>query len=305
MTHKTLIKFFFGISIISIIFWNRFLRERNPIELQNIILNPIRLCIIILLIVMFSFIIYMNIKVIFNIQKKFFIFENSYIKQTFLIVKEYIINAPEFLYLQVTKGKDYDLFLEIPVSYITAYHYYPYFFGIVLLNIPQCIVATTFIIDIFFFKELHYFFFSLNFFILLLSIRFLVFIVKIYSERRAYALEQYLNVEYTKEGGAWISLKPKDQWPSIPLFTILKAKRYFTRVSLNPKSQLSKNSISITSDKSSLDLLKNCWFIYKKISMYTQDIESVRNHWSPYFQLYTLFCYVLGWSFYLFIILNN
>lgn len=284
MTLQTLIKSIIATIIISFVIWTRFFRQRDTVAIFSI---PIELIIIsnICLITFFCFLMYTNMKQVFhkNTPSLFTktILELNIIKKLQSLIQEYILNAPEFLYKQITKNIDLQPLLEKPASYFTAYCNYPKIIVIGFLELPLILVSTFFIIDNIFFLNLKHFYISLSFLIPLLLMRIWLFIIMSYSIRWLDHLAQFLNVFYiTNENRYLVTIKPDKELPISETFPIPLIKAKFI-------------------------VLCNFWEIYSKIYSFIKHIDSYRNSYKSYVQIYTSFCFFIGWSIQLFYNINT
>ena len=275
---QIIVKFLIGIFIIIFIGWNRLFRTRENVNISHIVLSYYKICFILILLLYFISILYFSIRKNLNGKSETIILQNYYIKRINQLIKEYFINAPEYVYNVLTKNISFKSFIEGPISYFTAYCYYPRIIGIMFLSIPQIIVATAFIVDVLYFHELKYFFISLTCLIPYLIIKILRFIIKSYTAYSLEYLEHFLVFSDAPNGQLLISLKPKNQLP-------------LHKEMLTPEQAI-KN----------FNHLSDLWIINRKIHNYMTDIEAVRDHYSGYFQCYTSICYIVGWSFYLYVI---
>jgi len=279
MIFRTLIKYFFASVIILFIIWNRFFRVRDNISTTFHI--PIELFILfdICLIFFFLFVFYTNIKKILNYNKRSKIFNYKIIVKIREFIQEYVINSPEFIYIQLTKNKDLKPFLELPGSYFTVYCNYPRIITIVFLILPLIIIATCFLFANLFYSDLTIFFKSLILLIPMLFMRLWLFILTSYSNRRLIHVYQFINVSYVESEKQFkLHLKEDNQLPNIDNFPIEKIKQQFP-------------------------VLCNFWEIYSKIYSFMKDIDTFHISCMPYVQVYTSVCYIIGWSFYLLLVL--
>ena len=253
--------------------WNRFLRDKeNTTPIFNIPLE-----ILIISNCCFISILYQNTKILFKLKKQSLftqiIFQSKIITRITELLREYIINAPEFLYTQLTSNKDLKSLLEKPASYFTAYFYYPKTIVIFFLELPLIIISTCFLMDVIFFHNMHHFFISLSFLIPMLFMQLWLFVLEHYSKRRLHHLSSFLNVFYIiNENRYQLSLKPDNHLPISYEFPLEKIKVQFP-------------------------VLCSFWEIYSKIYSFMKYINSCRKNYNPYIQVYTSLCYLLGWSY--------
>ena len=274
MTIQTLIKYFFAFLIIIFTIWNRFIRERGHATI-NVIPLFIIIILKICLIIFFGMLFYINLKTILKIQRKSIYIQNILSKPLILKIRywiqEYILNAPEFLYNDFTKNFNLAPLLEMPGSYFTAYCNYPRIIVILCLQLPLIIVSSCFLMDILFFDNLKHFFSSLTLLIPLLLMKLWIFVLFSYSKRRLDYLSQFLNINYLENRKQFIlRLKPDHELPILNNFTIFQIKEKFI-------------------------VMRNFWEIYSQIYSFMQHIYTIRDHSSSYIQLYTSFCFSIGW----------
>jgi len=170
-------------------------------------------------------VLYINIKKILNINKESVLIKtirnSPIIQKLSLLIRDYILKSPEYLYTQVTRNKDLQPILEKPASYFTAYCYYTRIIIIGFIALPLMIVSTCFIISIIYYHNLHYFFNSLLLLIPVLFMKLWLFVVESYSKRRLDHLSGFLDIFYiTNEKRYKIQLK------QITIFLFLKTLPY-------------------------------------------------------------------------------
>jgi len=280
MTLQTLIKYFFGSIIILFIFWNRFLRDRENASLISIP-NELLIILDISIILFFVVIFYINIKRVTknNKQSKLMIkvLQYSFVQNILFNLREYIFKSPEFLYEEVTRGRDLEPYLEKPASYFTVYCNYPRMIVICFIEIPFLIVAVVFLVSNVYFHNITIFFKSLVILIPMLLMRVWLFIVISYSTRRLNHVYQFITATYINSTQQFkLELKPDNQLPTTPEFPIDRIKAQFP-------------------------VLCNFWEIYSSIYSFMKRIESYRNQYDPYIQIFTSLCYIIGWIFIIFV----
>jgi len=297
---KTLIKFVIGIIFIVSIFWIRFIYKREIILLNEISLNLFQITIKLLLIIFFLFILYLNITKILKYSTRNIIPQNKYIKRLLILVKEYVIDTPGFIYKKITMNKDYDLVCDKFAYELTFYN--PKYIIITFLVIPQILIATIFLIDIFYFKILHYFFISLNLLIVILIVRLLRFVIEIFSRRRTFHMEQYLNIEKVDSKG--FNFNFKENLPPKQLFTLLPKKNkeiISAQISLLPPELQKKPHLPLIIIEDTLIPLARIWYHYRSISDYITLFDEIYYKYIPFVHIYTSLCFATGWSYYLYI----
>lgn len=274
---KHLLKYIIGLSIILFIFWTRFLRDRNApssLHLEHWIFDYLKIVFITLLILYFLWSFIRNLKKILNITKQSklstLIQNNTYVIKLQNIIYEYIIDAPNYLYVKFTENKDINVFIEQPASYFTAYLYYPRTLVIMLLMFPRIIVATMFSLSIYYFNSMTYFYYSLNLLIPLLIFTLFVYIVHQYSQRYLDTIETF--IDFTEHNGGYI-------------------------LSKIPQERFTNDSYTYEHYNNQFDTICNIWLIYYKIRNYMIDIKYEKDAMSPYVITYTSLCYFIAWSY--------
>jgi hypothetical protein len=278
---KHLFKYLIGIIIISFIFWTRFLRDRNkPVTAEifnNILFEYIKIIFIICLITYFTLSLIKNLKKILNITYKGFLskkFENNItIQKLKNIFHEYIIDAPNYLYENLTANKNIKPFIEQPASYFTVYLYYPRTLVFTLLMLPRVIVATMFILSILYFKNMIYFFYSLNILIPLIIFKIFIYIIHQFSRRYLDTIETYIEFEEVQE--------PQQGY-------------ILHMLSLN---MFKSTTHTYEHYVQQFPTICNIWQIYTTIYNYMQDIKYEQDAMSPYVQVYTSLCFIISWSY--------
>lgn len=281
---QTIIKFIIGITIIALISWNRFFRQRTPVSFENFEYNIEYVLFLLFLIMLFLFIFFLNIKKVFKINttnKLFtFLFSNKYTKRILTTIRQDIIETPQFVYIKLTENINLKKFIEMPASYFTAYFYYPRSIIIIFFFVPQIVVATTFVLEIIFFHRLQFFFLTLYLLIPFIILRVIFFIIRNYSKRLITFLETYLNIKNYSKDDISISLKAPEQLPITENHSL---------------QQIIEN----------YDNMCGLWFIYTKIYNYMEDLQNVDNYFSPFVISYTSFNFFFGWSYILYIFLTH
>lgn len=299
MIRQTSIKSFFGVSIIIIICWIRFITKRESVNIDEIIPSTTQIIVKGLLIIFFSILLYLNIRKLLLLNSKIQIQNYKFFEKFMILIKEYFSESPAFFYRKITLNKDYDLVLDKLANKITYYN--PKYIIICLIIVPQMIIATTLVIDVTYFNQLKYFFISLNLLILVLIIRILPFIFEVLSERRAYHLEQYLTIEKVDDG---FKFNYKKELPSKQSFSLLPNDgQEFPRISLIVPELQVKNQIPLILTSDWLIPLGKSWYYYRYIYDYMIHFRYLIQKYTSYMQIYTTLCYIIGWSYYLFLIL--
>lgn len=283
--NKNLIKSFLGLIIILFIFWTRFIRDRlkvSDIKISNYIFFDYLKNIFILLFITYFLILFLiNIKIIFKINKESFITKsinnNFYVKNLKIIIQEYIIDAPNFLYLNLTKNLNIKPWIEKPASYFVTRLYYPVTLIFCFIVLPRIIIATLFVFCLLYFKTMLYFYYSLNLLIPLLFFKIYIYIVHQFSSRYLDTIETFIKFEkVTNDSGGGYILK------------------------IIPEEEYNDKSYDYESYTKQFATLCNLWHIYTFIYNSMIDFKEEEKIWLPYTQIYTSICFLIGWSYILF-----
>lgn len=128
------------------------------------------------------------------------------------------------------------------------------------------------------------------------------FIFEVLSARRAYHIEQYLNIEHAVGG---FNFNYKKILPQKQLFSLLSNNgKSFPRISLIPAELQEKNQIPLILNDQWLILLAKSWNHYRCIYDYIIHFQQLYQKYNPYFMVYTSLCYAIGWSAYLYVIIH-
>lgn len=281
---RTLIRVIITLLIIIFIFWNRLIRERVPKDLNVIISHSNNIFILIItililinclsLLLSFKHFIYKDKEATF-IQKLF----NITIIKKFKNIINYIMNTPRELYEEISDR--YNIFtkeIEMSASYLVAYYNSTrnqYIFLIALIYLPRIIVVTTFIIDIFFFNKFHYFYISVTLLVIPLITKIYLHMVFWQSKLMYEYSEFFLDITPTPDG-VIINLK---------------------------KTPVRDKTIKWMIEK--FDVLCDFWHIGTKLNNVHYWITVKDEKIAPYITLYTSLCYIIGWSYILYLIINT
>lgn len=183
MIPKILIKYLIGLIIIVFVIWNRVIRTRSAIALEQISVTYYKIGVIVVLIIFSLIVIILNIQTVLNFKSQPGFFKKGPIQKILNMLREYVAQTPQELYKYLIEKNDLDLLLEKPASYFTAYCIYPRIIAIGLLELPKVIISTIFFIDIIFLNSLKYFFISLYILIPVIILQVLRFMINTYSLR--------------------------------------------------------------------------------------------------------------------------
>lgn len=281
---KILINIVITLIITAFIIWNRLLRERLPKGLDILILNMSNssIIVVIILILFNCLFFFISCKAIYSPNKKTTfmdkIFNFSVYKhfQNFLNI---ILNAPKNLYEYYSDK--YNIFtkqIETSASYLVAYYNSErnqYIFLTIFIYLPRMLVATIFVLDIFYFKKFDYFYNSL---ILLL----VPLITKIYlhmifwQSKLMYEYSEFFLDITSVENGVILNLK---------------------------RTPIRGKTIEWMIEK--YDVLCNFWHIGTKLNNVHYWISIKDTKISPYITIYTSFFYIIGWLYLLLLTLQH
>lgn len=305
MIPKILIKYLVGLIIIIFVIWNHVIRTRSTITLEQIPVTYYKIGILVILITFSLIVIILNIRTVLNFKSQPGFLKKGPLQKILNMLREYVAQTPQELYKYLIEKNDLDLLLEKPASYFTAYCIYPRIIAIGLLELPKVIISTIFFIDIIFLNSLKYFFISLYILIPVIILQVLRFMINTYSLRRKKCIEAYLSftaVANDTKKGYMIKLKPL--FPQEHLLSIVVHKINGIRISVKPPHLQKKQQITLCHSSQILTILTDSWYIYDRMHYYMAIIEGVRIAFNPYFTIYTSFCYLFGWSYYLYFMLT-
>jgi hypothetical protein len=280
--YKNIIKFLLGILCITLIFWNRFLRARLPLEYSKINVEHLNVYILssIFFTVIFTFLFfYTVIKIIsvFKQSKASFFTKNFYYLQVQEFLKNYVIDAPQYVYDMLTKNINLAKIIEYPASLFVAHFAYPRCYVIIFYYLPQVLVSSIFFIEVYFFHQRVIFIKILSLLVILLLAKLIIFIFKNYSDRRLKHYDLFFDIITQEDGVKHVYLKPPHLLPKhIPLEEIVN--KYNT--------------------------MYLYWIIYSNIYNFTLEIDTFNLKYKPYINVFTFFFFTLGWFYVSFFLLK-
>lgn len=205
----------------------------------------------------FSILFYINLKKIFKIKHQSVIIKHIFNHHT---IQKVVVTTREYIF-SAPEFFYKEITKNISLARVLEL---PGSYFTVYCNYPRMIVII-FLVNSLFIK-------SLVLLIPMLIMRVWLFLLLNYSTRRLNHVYRFLNVNYVEEKKYFkLELKPDNALPQDENFTI---------------SQVKENYI----------ILCNLWEIYSTIYSFMKHIESYRNFYDSYIQLYTSFCFFLGWS---------
>lgn len=274
-----------GISIICLIIWNRLIRVRVAIMLEDINYTYIRFIITICIIISFLFLLIYTIRKVFNIKPKhnsFVIRSLEYLSNTLLIsyittiVKE-IIDSPKYIYVLLRDSLSDTYFLTLSASYLGVWLYKfkkLEMFSFSLYLLPKLIVSLVFLIDVIYYHQLNYFYKSILLLLLPIIYKVYFFTVNNITENNLSFL--HLHLDYIKHTNGLIQITFKEKAPEI------EGAWDFSIVSL--------------------EYAKNCVDICVKLKSFFDNLIEIEELYKPYVTIFTSICYIIGWTTYLCII---
>jgi len=260
-----------GAIIILAYFWSRFIKENMSNITRYFIVFSI----------FFSVILFIKTLYVLTNKNKT-VLKNQLITHIIVSYLDIITKAPIKVYELIYQWKYFPIkfIIEKPISYITAYLYYPtslypQLISIFLLQIPKAIVSTLFLIEILYFHQLYYFMKILWLLLtLLLSIRIFLYLSYHHSKKNIEYFDLY--IEFFKiENNAQVFVRYCNSLPNI------------------------ENPIDITIVQ--LNIIAGWYTIYANIRNFIKTIYDFNDIISPYFTLYASFCFVIGWSYFLYL----
>lgn len=274
---KTLIKYLSSISIIVLIIWGRFLHKRAPVFLEEVSITYVKIITILSLIFLFIYLLYKNLNIIngkiFSTTGFFYKIQTS---ATICWINEYILNSPKFLYEQIAHYYSIRQFIEKPASYITAYWNYPKYIALLMMA-PRIVIATIFVVEVYYLNQMLYFFLSLSLLIPLLICNILIYLTKTFSRSYLDFLELHLNIS---EANKTIYITLKEQPPDDP------------------------DALTMEEMRKRFDEFSDFYYIYIQIHQFTLAIQQYENKYNPYMAVYTSICFIIGWTYYLLYVLH-
>lgn len=273
--------FIITILIIIFILWNRLLRIRLPIAIEDLKFTYITLGLLV-----FS-IIFCIISIIFSLNtlrvnsNNFSVLENllkykpfNYLANCINAIK----NSPKKLYNYLADSYiNFKPIIELPASYLAVYVCYPKTIIFFFVFLPRILVATVFFLDVVYFHFFFLFYKSLIFLLIPLVIQCYIYMILFYSENNLEFTLLYLNIEYHQNGLSF-TLKPEPP----------KIKYALTKEKMKEKHHY----------------LVNLWRICTVLRRYTELLYAVDNAYRPYVILYTSSCFLIGWLYILIHYLN-
>jgi hypothetical protein len=267
------LKFLFGLIIISIIIWNRLLRERVPQIFVAIENKTFMFHLSLFFCFLFLFLIILEIYKLLNSSQE--VTKNKVLLWCLDKWTIYIINGPIFVYEKITNNVNLQPVIELPASYFTAYFNYPKLFVIIFYYTPQIIISTIFVIETCVYHQRVYFYKSLYLILFMLIVKVIIFIFKHYSERRLNHFNLFLDIRKT-EDGVDISLKAPEHIPK---------------------------DISFETVVNQYGVFCDYWFIYTSIKIFMDEIYAFNKLYASYIRLYSFSCFLIGWLFLFLLIL--
>jgi hypothetical protein len=273
-----------GFLITSFILWNRLFRIRiSKVFEQNTYDILLLLAIIISCITCIGIIIY-SLRKILNILPKpnpwlIVILEHTYTSYILNIIRTYFTNAPRTLYEILYKQVPLKSFVETTGSYlvVNVASHINYWYLLFYLT-PRILVVIVFVIDIVYFKQLHFFYKFVILLIIPLISTVYLFILYNLSSKNASFIQSHLEFSDSLKDPNSYNVSVKDVQPTFEGAWNLK--------------------------DIDLDTVTLLWEIYSNIRNFSQYITEYRDKNKPYENLVIYSAYLIGWSYYLWFILD-
>jgi hypothetical protein len=273
-----------GFLITSFIIWNRLFRIRiskvfgqNTYDILSILATVI-ICITCIGIIIYS------LRKILNILPKsntwfIVILEHKYTTYILNIIRTYFTNAPLTLYEMLYKRVALKSFVETTGSYMVVnFGSHINYWYLLFYLIPRIIVVIVFLIDIIYFKQLHFFYKCLTLLIIPLISNIYLFILDNLASKNAIFIQSHLEFADNLENPDNYNVSLKNVQPTFEGAWNLK--------------DINLENVTLL------------WEIYCNIRNFTQYITEYRNKNKPYENLVIYSTYLIGWSYYLWFIIN-
>jgi hypothetical protein len=282
-----------GFFLTLLFIWNRFIRVRLPKNLTEIPNEAITITIVIILIISFVCIIFYNMRIILKISPKanslvkrmiYKIGDNNIVNKITTFCITYLVNSPKTFYEYIFDYINVSSIIELPVSYLLVFMLKrPHSIIYILTNtIPKVIISTIFLLDVFYFHNLHYFYISL----ILLGIPVIVncyrYMVNDLADKNNFYLQSHLEITPSNRPG-FSAVKFKDKIPPI---------------------EDAKDIVTHKNNKALLDWFVDNFELYCNIKNFCTRIQKAEDLYKPYENIYIYTCYLIGWVYILIIILK-
>ncbi len=282
MTRSTLLNFIITFLIFSLIIWIRVIKQRETLNLENILFNIFLASVITSFILINLTQLVVSLKTLGLVTKKNSALLTKLLSYNFIekikdIVSK-IANAPKELYEQLDDTKFPLPFLHTQLaSYIAAYIKYYRLLTFLLIFLPQILVVNVFLIDITYFHQLKFFYKSLILLLIPLLTKCYFFIT--HSSNLGARNFWELHLEITKYPNG-------------------------INVTLKNEAPIGDNMLTLTAMRENYEFICNSWYICNKLVEYFNNIYQFHDKFQPYIRLYTSLIYIIGWSYYLYILIT-
>lgn len=274
MNKQTLTFFLAGI-IISFIFWNRFIKKRVIYNLEEIYVSNFKLYCIVFTSIIILFTIVKNILFLLDNTTNAFPIKNNIIKEIYKYIK-IVSTAPQIFYDKIYMFKYFPIktLIEKPISYLTAYLYYPSssypkLISVFFLQVPKIIVAILFFIDIVFFHQINYFIKAIWLLSLTLIVRMFLFMANHHSKKNIDYFD--LHIEFFKyENNNTCYAKFREPLPNIP--------------------------DALDTQHVKLSTILGWYTIYGNIYNFTKKIYEYNSFITPYGTIISSIFFLIGWG---------
>jgi hypothetical protein len=253
-------------------------RDHDTRDFIDTVPDQILIVITLVIIITFLIIIIITLKslLIPSTHKPLFskLLTNSYVL-SWLRIKDFITNAPYKLYEIIFNTINLRHFVVVTATPLKVYYNYPKITYILFFILPRVVVSTIFIIDLCYNQQFTYFYNSL-----------VLLLIPVITYSYLYAIGHLTHVNIT-----FID-KHLD---------IVRSHGEIT-VSVKTVQPTFEDAMDITDID--LDNLMKHRLIFRTLRDYASEILLLKKRKEPYILLYTSFCYLIGWSYYLWFITN-
>jgi hypothetical protein len=267
-----------ALSVIFLLLWNR-LRTRLPRDFMDIVPNQKLILITSVFIISFIVIIIITLRNLLIISKRNSLFSklltNSYVLSC-LHIKDFIINAPYRLYEIIFNTINLRYFVVETATPLKVYYNYPKITYIIFFILPRVIVSTIFIIDLCYNHQFTYFYNSLILLLIPLITYCYLYTVGHLTHVNITFIDKHLDI-VRSQGEVTVSIK-----------------------NIQPTFEGAMDISDIN-----LDNLMNHRLIFRTLRDYASEILLLKKNKEAYVLLYTSICYLIGWSYYLWFIINE
>lgn len=270
------------ILIVIIILWNRVLRVRLPIAIEDLKFTHIALFLVIISVIFCAISIISSVNTLMgNNISNFILFENLLNYKPFnslVNIINFIRNSPKQVYNYLADNYiNFKTIIELPASYLAVYACYPKTIIFFFIFLPRIFVASAFLLDVIYFHFFFLFYKTLILLLIPLITQCYIYMILFYSENNLEFVLLYITIEYHTNG----------------LSFILKTEPPKIKYALTKEKMKEKQYYFI-----------NLWRICTVLKRYTELLYDAESFFRPYVLLYTSSCFLIGWLYILITVFN-